>query len=132
MFPSPRFFRLSSISLCFFPPPSFFDLFGFFILSPCSLLSSLTPSSAHLLSLFSLFQFSGSLSSLLLCSFQPFLVHLSSATCPRLSPCPLLVFRPRICSFSPAVHSSPLMPPLILPPQKHTIHLLLSHIAFRK
>lgn len=69
----------------------FFVLFGLSYFS-FSLHSLLTPSPDHLLSLFSLFQFSGSLSSLLLCSFQPFLVHLTSATCPTLSPFSLLVF----------------------------------------
>lgn len=76
------FFQLRSISL-FLPFFWFIWLFSYF---PCSLHSLLTPSPAYLLSLFSLFQFYGSLSSLLLCSFQPFLVHLTSATCPQLSP----------------------------------------------
>ena len=92
-FPCLDFSALLDLSLCFFPPFFFFDLFGFFMLSLALFHSLLTPSSAHLLSLFSLFQFSGSLSSLLLCSFQPFLVHLSSATCPRLSPSSLLGFQ---------------------------------------
>lgn len=92
------------LNLCFFP--SFFNLF--FLYLPCSLLSFLTPSPALLLSLFSLFQFSWSLSSLLLCSFQPFLVHLSSATCPRLSSLPLLFFSPLFVLCPPPL--SPLFP----------------------
>lgn len=81
-FPRPIFFSCARSVFV----SSVFLIYLAFSYFPCSLHSLLTPSPAYLLSLFSLFQFYGSLSSLLLCSFQPFLVHLTSATCPRLSP----------------------------------------------
>lgn len=108
-------------------------LFGFFFFSqfPSSVHSLPTPFPAHLLSLFSLFQFSGSLSSLLLCSFQPFLVHLTSATCPQLSLSLALSLSALICSHLPL--TTPLLSCLhFLLPQRTKINVLFSQIAFRK
>lgn len=79
----------------------FFFIIWFFV-SLFSVHWFLSPFPAHLLSLFSLFQFSASLSSLLLCSLKPFLVHLTSSTCLQLS------FSPHLFS-SPSCHSSPLL-----------------------
>lgn len=108
MFPSSHFFSAA-------PDPSLFLLFLFiyylaFSYFGCSLHSLLSPSPAYLLSLFSLFQFDASLSSVLLCSFQPFPVHLTSATCPRLPPFLSPGFQPLLFYSSPSPRSSPLRP----------------------
>lgn len=59
-------------------------LFGFFMLSLVSAVTDYSLFNLHyLFSLFILLQFCVSLSSLFLCSFQSFLSHLSSATCPQ-------------------------------------------------
>lgn len=82
MFPSPRFVQPRSICLCFFRLFQFIWLFH----TPPAMGTrcSLSPSCSPLVTSQS-FQFCSSLSSLLLCSFQPSLVHLTSATCSRLS-----------------------------------------------
>lgn len=92
MFPPSHLSASLNLSLFLFCYFFYYYYYLAFHTFSCSLHSLPAPSPAHLLYLFSLFQFSASLSSPLLCSFQPFLVHLTSTTCPRLSPLSCLVF----------------------------------------